>query len=73
MSQGADLHAVNCDDWNALHHASQCGDLPTMSLLLNKGLDIKEKTHDGRTALDIALDKENDAAVDFLLSYAGGR
>ena len=71
MSQGADLHAVDCIGWNALHFASQCGDVPTMSLLLDKGLDIKKKTHDGRTTLMIATRNGNEAAVDFL--FAKGR
>ena len=73
LSQGADLHAVDCDGWSALHFASECGDVSTMSLLLDKGLDIKKKTHDGRTALMIASQKGNEAAVDFLLSYPKGR
>ena len=42
--------------------------MPTMSLLLDKGLDIKKKTHDGRTALMIAAKNGNEAAVDFLLA-----
>ena len=77
LSQGADLHAVDCDGWNALHYSSLCGDVPTMSLLLDKGLDkgldIKKKTRDGRTALMIASNKGNEAAVDFLLSHPEGR
>ena len=74
LSQGADLYAVDCDGWNALHYAaSDCDDAPTMCLLLDKGLDIKKKTHDGRTALMIATNNDNEAAVDFLLSYAQGR
>ena len=74
LSQGADLHAVDRNGLNALHYAAAvCGDVPTMSLLLDKGLDIKKKTHDGRTALMIASQKGNEAAVDFLLSYPKGR
>ena len=73
LSQGADLHAVDCDGWNALHYAANGGDAPTMSLLLDKGLDIKKKTLAGRTALMIASKYDNEGAVDFLLSYAQGR
>ena len=67
MSQGADLHAVDCDGWNALHYAARVrGDVPTISLFLDKGLDIKKKTHDGSTALMIATKYGNEAAVEFL-------
>ena len=73
MSQGADLHAVDCTGYNALHYASQCGDVSTISLLLSQGIDIKKKTHAGNTALMIATKKGNVAAVGFLLSYPEGR
>ena len=69
MSQGADLHAVDRTGWSALHYAAWVrGDVPTMSLLLDKGLDIKKKTHKGSTALMIATKNGNEAAVDFLLA-----
>ena len=74
LSQGADLHAVNVDGLNALHYAVlRRGDVPTMSLLLGQGIDIKKKTSGGSTALMIATKHDNEAAVDFLLSYAQGR
>ena len=74
MSQGADLHAVDFNyGWSALHYASQCGDVPTISLLLSQGIDIKKKSHRGSTALMIAKNNGNEAAVDFLLSYPEGR
>ena len=72
LSQGADLNAAN-PGGTALHYASQCGDVPTMSQLLDKGIDINKKTRDGSTALMIASKKGNEAAVDFLLSYLEGR
>ena len=64
---------MNSSDWNSLHFASQSGDVVTIAMLLDKGIDPKKRTKDGSTALTIAAKNGNEAAVEILMSHAGGR
>merc|ERR1719272_857698 len=40
--------------WSALHHAAKNGEESVIKFLLENGADLKAKTADGRTALQIA-------------------
>ena len=63
---------MNHDGWNALHSASQSGSVPTILMLLNKGLDIEQKTKDGMTPLLVAAGFGGADAVEFLISRGKG-
>ena len=68
LSQGADPQASASNGWNSLHMASECGDIPTITLFLDKGLNVNCTAKDGRTPLmSAALNGHADAAT-FLLS-----
>ena len=69
LSQGADPQASDSNGWNSLHLASQCGDIPSITLFLNRGLNVNCTAKDGRTPLmSAALNRQSDAAATFLLS-----
>ena len=68
LSQGADPQATNSGGWNLLHFASQSGDIPTITLFLNKGLNVNCTAKDGRTSLMVAALEGHDDAATFLLS-----
>ena len=63
---------MNHDGWSALHCASQSGSVPTILMLLNKGLDIEQKKKDGMTPLLVAAGNGGADAVEFLLSQGKG-
>ena len=68
LSQGAHFQATDSDGWNSLHCASQSGDIQSITLVLNKGLNVNCTAKDGRTPLmNAALGGHADAAT-FLLS-----
>ena len=68
LSQGADPQATDSGGWNSLHFASQSGDIPSITLFLEKGLNVNCTTKDGRTSLMVAALEGHDAAANFLLS-----
>ena len=68
FSQGADPQATDSNGWNSLLMASVSGDIPSITLFLNKGLNVNCTAKDGRTPLmSAALSGHADAAM-FLLS-----
>ena len=68
LSQGADPEATNFRGWSSVHFASQSGDIPSITLLLNKGLNVNCTTSDGSTPLIYAARFGHDAAASYLLS-----
>ena len=68
LSQGADPRARHSDGGSLLHFASQSGDIPSITLFLNKGLDVNCTAKDGRTPLMSAALFGHADAVRFLLS-----
>ena len=68
FAQGADPQALDSNGWNSLHFASQSGDIPSITLFLNKGLDVNCTAKGGRTPLMTAALLGHADAVRFLLS-----
>ena len=69
LSQGADPQATDSGGWSLLHFASQCGDIPTITLFLDKGLNVNcTAKEDGKTSLMVAALFGHDDAATFLLS-----
>ncbi len=55
LKAGADLKATTPDSgWNVLLSAASAGDLPTVELLLEAGLDVSYRSTEGETALMVA-------------------
>lgn len=54
LARGADVNAVQADDFTPLHEAAQNGQVPMIELLLKHGADRSARKSDGQTALDIA-------------------
>jgi len=67
LSVGVD--AVNAQGWNAMHFAAKNNHYGILDLLLQKGGDLYAKTHQGRTALDLALRYKSESCVSNLLLY----
>ena len=68
LSQGADPRATDSDGNSLLHFASRSGDIPSITLFLNKGLNVNCTAKDGRTpVMNAALFGHVDTAT-FLLS-----
>ena len=68
LSQGADPQATDFDGNSLLHFASQSGDVPSITLFLNKGLNVNCTAKDGRTPLMSAALRGHADAATFLLS-----
>ena len=54
---------------NLMHVAAQLGDLDTIKLLVEAGMNIDEQGEMGFTALHIAYRRKQPAVVDFLLAH----
>ena len=68
FSQGADPQATDSNGDSSLHFASQSGDIPSITLFLNKGLNVNCTRKDGRTPLMSAALTGHANAETFLLS-----
>ena len=66
--QGADLSVVTERGRNALHLASQGGDVRTLKMLLDKGFNITQKSNGGLTPLLLAAMTGQVVALKFLMS-----
>lgn len=70
LDRGADVNArCTCSD-TALHRAVRNSHLEVVELLLTRGAEVNQKTH-GKTALELALDDEDEEMVELLSRYGG--
>jgi ankyrin repeat protein len=65
---GVAVDAITTDGITALLLASSRGYLPIVKLLVEAGADIEIADKDGRTAIEIARDKDRTAVVEYLES-----
>ncbi|CAG0902443.1 unnamed protein product [Darwinula stevensoni] len=69
IDSGIDANAKKTDGWAAIHLSCLASDpVPTLRILLRKGVDVNSVTDDGKTALDIAIEERNSRAEAFLRS-----
>lgn len=54
LERGANVNAVQADDFSPLHEAAQNGQVDMIELLLQHGADRAARKSDGQTALDVA-------------------
>ncbi|MBX3084989.1 MAG: ankyrin repeat domain-containing protein [Anaerolineae bacterium] len=66
IEHGANVNAIQADDFTPLHGAAQNGNLDMINLLLKHGADVHAKQHDGKQAVDFAAEAGHQAAVDLL-------
>ena len=66
IDHGADVNAVQSDQYTPLHGAAQNGNLDMINLLLKHGADVHAKQADGKEAVDFAAEAKQQAAVDLL-------
>jgi ankyrin repeat protein len=70
LEHGADVNARQEGGWTALHAASQNGDVEMMRLLIAGGADVEARADNQQNAMDLALGKGHQAAVELLDEYA---
>lgn len=70
IEHGANVNAIQADDFTPLHGAAQNGNLDMINLLLKHGADVHAKQHDGKQAVDFAAEAGHQAAVDLLRQRA---
>lgn len=66
LSHGADVNAVQTDEFTPLHEAAQNGQLEMVKLLIQFGADPDMITSDGKSALDLAIEYKNSEVASFL-------
>lgn len=54
LAHGADVNAIQADEYTPLHEAAQNGDVEMIALLLRHGANPQARLHDGQTPLDSA-------------------
>lgn len=60
IGAGADIHALDAENWNALHFAAYHSDSPEVcSLLIQMGIDASIETVGRQTALELAIERGN--------------
>ena len=68
LDAGANLEAVDGDEWTPLHRAANVENVEIVSLLVEAGLDVDAKTPDGETALYLAVYHRATSCVEVLLA-----
>ena len=70
LAHGADVNAVQADDYTPLHEAAHSGHIELIDLLLRHGANPQAKQHNGQTPLDSARVARRSEAVTVLEQYA---
>lgn len=71
LRRGADVNAVQADDFTPLHEAAQNGQVAMIELLLAHGANLTARKSDGQTPLDVAEAHGQAAAAALLRERAG--
>ena len=71
VEAGADVNAVQADDFTPLHEAAQNGQLEMVELLLEAGAQVNPRKTDGKTPLGLALEYGHAEAADLLRMQGG--
>nr|CAG4645529.1 EOG090X06BA [Lynceus sp. MCZ IZ 141354] len=67
IEAGIDPKQKKTDGWAAIHLGCLASDpVPTLTVLLQKGVDVNMLTNDGKTALDISVQEGKSSAETFL-------
>lgn len=71
IEHGADVNAVQSDEFTPLMGAAQNGQVEMIELLLAHGARADAKRTNGQSALDLALESNHAAAADLLRRHGG--
>jgi ankyrin repeat protein len=69
VSKGADINIVTTDGWTPLTKCAELGHIQLAKFFINQGVDIWQKTQYGATAMERAVQTEQQAMVSFLRPY----
>ena len=67
VDAGVESDGVDIDGRSALHHAVLAGNDELMHILLNAKVEINIKDNLGLTALDLAVQRKNNTAIEYIL------
>jgi hypothetical protein len=73
LESGVDVNAANIYGLTPLMRASRAQPAPVLELLIKHGADVNAKDRSGKTALGVATENRNDAAVRVLLEARAWR
>lgn len=71
VAAGADVNAVQADDFTPLHEAAQNGQREMAELLLEAGAQVNPRKMDGKTPLGLALEYEQAQVAELLRMWGG--
>jgi len=66
LDKGAEVNARQERGFTPLFSAAGAGNIPLMGLLVKHGADVNARTDDGKTAYDIALERKQEKAAEWL-------
>jgi uncharacterized protein len=69
LDKGANINAVQADEFTPLHGAAQNGDVELVKLLLDRGADVHARTETGATPLALAEAADQEVVASLLRAY----
>nr|MCU0227722.1 ankyrin repeat domain-containing protein [Bryobacterales bacterium] len=70
LEKGADLHVKDAEEAaTALHHAASWGRVDALRFLLEKGADPQAKDKNGKTALEVAAEANQERTAEALRNH----
>jgi ankyrin repeat protein len=66
LKHGADVNAIQADDFTPLHEAAQNGQIEMVELILKYKPDLNARKTDGKTALAIAIEYKHEDIAELL-------